>query len=267
MNHQEQVQQQYATAGNLNSRMALHWLFSTNKLGWNQWVFQNYDLHPGQKILELGCGSGYMWAGRADQMPEVSLVLSDFSEGMLREAKENLCDMPGVAFQVIDAQDIPFADAAFDIVIANHMLYHVPDIGRALGEIARVLKPGGTLYATTLGAGNFKEMFDLLHAFEPAFVFGQKPITGKFGLETGVDKLRGHFAEVEIRRHPDSLHVTQAQPLVDYVQSLMGFGNVVNIIKGEKAEMLGRYFENIIAQDGAIDISKDAGMFIARKAA
>jgi len=267
MKDQEELQTQYATAANLNSRMALHWLFSTNKLGWNQWVFQNYALQPGQKILELGCGSGGIWAGHAAQIPEVSLVLSDFSEGMLQEAKQNLHGMPGVEFMVINAQDIPFPDAAFDIVIANHMLYHVPDLGRALGEIARVLKPGGTLYATTLGAENFKEMFDLLHAFDPAFVFGQKVLTDAFGLETGESKLRRHFAGVEIRRYPDSLHVTQAQPLVDYVRSLMGFGNVGNIMQGEKAEMLGRYFEDIIARDGAIDISKDAGMFVARKGA
>jgi len=267
MKKPDELQTQYATAANLNSRVALHQMFSTNKLGWNQWVFQNYALQPGQKILELGCGSGGIWAGRAAQMPEVSLVLSDFSEGMLQEAKENLCGMPDVEFMVIDAQDIPFADMDFDIVIANHMLYHVPDIGRALGEIARVLKPGGTLYATTLGAENFKEMFALLHAFDPAFVFGQKALTDAFGLETGEAQLRGHFAGVEIRRHPDSLHVTQAQPLVDYVQSLMGFGNVGNIIQGAKAAQFGQYVEEIIVRDGAIDISKDAGMFIARKGA
>ena len=267
MNNQEQAKKQYKTAGNLNSRAALHQLFSTNKLGWTQWVFQNYELQPGQKILELGCGNGGIWASRAAQIPEVSLVLSDFSKGMLRTAKDTLHDMPNAEFMVIDAQDIPFSDDSFDIVIANHMLYHVPDLGKAVKEIARVLKPGGTLYATTLGAGNFKEMFDLLHVFDPSIAFAPETITGTFGLETGEAKLRGHFAEVEIKRHPDSLHVTQAQPLVDYVQSLHGFGNITEILQGEKAAQFGRYVENIIARDGAIDISKDAGMFVARKGA
>ena len=268
MKDKEQLQAQYATASNLNSRAALHWLFSTNKLGWNQWVFQNYELQSGQKILELGCGNGGIWAGHAVQIPEeIILILSDFSAGMLQEAKENICGISNVGFMVIDAQNIPWADAAFDIVIANHMLYHVPDLDRAIKEIARVLKPGGTLYATTLGAGNFKELFDLLHAFEPSFVFGQEALTDAFGLETGEAKLRGCFAEVEIRRYPDGLHVTQAQPLVDYVRSLQGIGNVTEIFEGEKAELFGRYFEDIIARDGAIDISKDAGMLVAHKGA
>ena len=265
-NNPEEMHKQYGIAANLNARAALHQLFSTNKLGWSNWVFQNYSLRPGQTVLELGCGNGGIWAGRAAQMPPIKLVLSDFSEGMLRTAQENISGIPGTEYRVIDAQNIPCPDASFDIVIANHMLYHVPDIDRALREIARVLRPGGTLYATTVGRGTYRELTDLLAQFDPAIDFAQDAITEAFGLESGEEKLRRHFASLEIRRYPDSLHVTRAQPLIDYVLSSQGIGNVNDIVTGERAAQFGQYIECIIARDGAINISKDAGMFVARKA-
>ena len=70
----------------------------------------------------------------------LKLVLSDFSAGMVKVSKENCRHHDNVEYQVIDIQDIPFGDETFDIVIANMMLYHVPDLHRALTEVRRVLK-------------------------------------------------------------------------------------------------------------------------------
>jgi len=248
----DEMQKQYGTAQNLNTRAALHALFSTNPLGWSNWVFQQYDLRPGQAVLELGCGSAGMWQGRAGELQGVKLLLSDFSRGMLDAARENTRGLPGVEYQVIDAQDIPHPGASFDVVIANHMLYHVPDIDRALGEFSRVLKPDGVLYATTLGNGNMEELHDMLRRFYPGNAFDS--ITAAFRLENGAAQLRRHFANVELRRYPDSLHITRAQPLVDYVLSMSGM---------EDASEFAQHIEGLIARDGAIDITKDAGMFTA----
>jgi len=211
----------------------------------------------------MGCGNASLWADRAKQLAGLRLVLSDFSQGMLRAAREKTHGLPGIEYRVIDAQDIPFQDVSFDTVIANHMLYHVANIDKALGEIARVLKPGGTFYATTLGRGTYRELIDLLYQFDPAIDFAQDAITDAFGLESGEVKLRRYFTSVEIRRYPDSLHVTQAQPLIDYVLSSQGIGNVNEIITGERVAQFSRYIEDTLARDGSIDISKDAGMFIA----
>jgi len=263
-NSTHKMQKQYATAKNLNTRATLHLMFSTNPLGWNNWVFQQYDLRPGISILELGCGSASMWKGRAGELKGVKLLLSDFSEGMLEAARDSTSEFPGASYEQIDAQDIPHPDTSFDIVIANHMLYHVPDIDKALGEIARVPKPDGTLFATTLGAENMRELTELLHEFDPAIDFAQDGITDAFGLESGEARLRRYFSSVEVRRYPDSLHITQARPLIDYVLSSQGIGNVNEILVGEKAVSFARFIEEIVARDGAVDITKDAGMFIAR---
>jgi len=78
---------------------------------------------------------------------------------MLEEAQESLHDsLCPFTFAVVDAQAIPYPDAHFDAIIANHMLYHVPDRPKALAEIRRALKPGGHFYASTLGANHLREM-------------------------------------------------------------------------------------------------------------
>jgi ubiquinone/menaquinone biosynthesis C-methylase UbiE len=61
INDTNEMKKQYGTDQNLNSRILLHRLFSTNKQGWGNWVFENYRLKPGLSILELGCGNAGIW--------------------------------------------------------------------------------------------------------------------------------------------------------------------------------------------------------------
>jgi len=82
---------QYKNASNLNARVQLHDRFSTNKYGWHRWVFDQIRCPPKSRILELGCGTGLLWAKNRDRIPaEWDLVLSDFSPGMLRETQSEI---------------------------------------------------------------------------------------------------------------------------------------------------------------------------------
>ncbi len=84
INNQKNVKEQYANAENLNTRISIHQKYSTNKMGFGNWIFSNYKISQGMKVLELGCGTGDMWKGHEDLISRCdSLVLSDFSEGML----------------------------------------------------------------------------------------------------------------------------------------------------------------------------------------
>lgn len=58
------VKQQYAAANNLDTRISFHDTYSTNKLGFGNWIFSNYRIDNGAKVLELGCGTGDMWKNR-----------------------------------------------------------------------------------------------------------------------------------------------------------------------------------------------------------
>src|SRR5262249_57472416 len=88
----------------------------------------------------------------------------DASPGRAGGARANMGG-PGSSFGVVDAQWLPFQDASLDALLANHMLYHVPDRARALREFARVLKPGASLLATTNGEAHMAEIPALIEAF------------------------------------------------------------------------------------------------------
>ena len=116
--------------------------------------------------MELGCGTGSMWAGKGELIRKCGrLILSDFSEGMLTKTRATLRDYEGITYQIIDIQNIPYGDNTCDIVIANMMLYHVPDLKRGLNEVRRVLKPGGKFYCATFGENGIMEY---LSGFLPA---------------------------------------------------------------------------------------------------
>jgi SAM-dependent methyltransferase len=100
------------------------------------------DVH-GKSVLEIGCGSGYGSALIRGDGPDLYLGL-DLMPEQIELARRNY---PGVDFRVQDVTDLhPFPDAGFDIVIIFGVLHHIPDWRKAVGEIGRILRPGGSLF-------------------------------------------------------------------------------------------------------------------------
>jgi ubiquinone/menaquinone biosynthesis C-methylase UbiE len=252
---------QYRDDSNLNARANLHARFSTSAYGWLAWQFDQFDFTGRPRLLELGCGPASLWVENVDRLPiRVTFTLSDLSAGMVARARDRLMQTARqFRFLVVDAQSIPFPDGHFDIISANHMLYHVPDRERALAEIVRVLKPGGRLYAATNGDSHLVEMHELVNAFDPCLGFGE-PVKLGFSLENGTAQLEKWFSKVEIRRYEDALEVTEARPLVDYVLSMNSLEKPVSVAQAQEMET---FFQARIDADGAIHISKAPGTFIA----
>jgi ubiquinone/menaquinone biosynthesis C-methylase UbiE len=251
------LSKQYADTSNLNARIALHERFSTAERELRPWVFDQFDLPDGARVLTLGCGPGNLWKANTERVPtEWKVVVTDFSPGMVTEARENLAGSGGFGFAVADAATIPFADESFDAVTANHMLYHVPDRERAFGEIRRVLKSGGHLHATTNGEQNMQRLYEVQNRF------ADKPLvrgTAHFSLENGREQLEPHFETVELHQYADALHVTDVEPLVAYTLSRDEFD-------ASMAPALREAFERE-SEDGVFHAEKDVGMFVARKRA
>jgi tRNA1(Val) A37 N6-methylase TrmN6 len=66
------VSDQYKNADNLNARIRLHQLFSTNQYGWQHWLFDQFKLPPRGRILELGCGTGLLWLENLERRPDLA---------------------------------------------------------------------------------------------------------------------------------------------------------------------------------------------------
>jgi len=250
---------QYRDASNLNARVILHQRFSENPQGWFPWVFDTLEKLPAQaRVLELGCGQGNLWSACPERIPAGwSITLSDFSTGMLQAAWRNLVVIGrGFKFEQFDTQAIPYADETFEIVIANHMLYHVPDRPRALAEIRRVLKPGGLLVAATNGKNHLKEMT----AWFKRLGF-EKDFSASFTLKNGLHQIKPFFSRVETRRYLDNLHIREVQPLLDYLRSSIP----IQEVPPDAFDELRHELEHELEQQGEIFVSKDSGLFLATK--
>ena len=260
INDPRYVSGQYSTAANLNTRIGLHEHFSVNPYRWPHWVFDRFDLPAQCSILELGCGAGQLWTNNLDRLPPGwTICLSDASAGMLAQARANL----GAAaarfnFRQVDAQAIPFADGGFDAVIANHMLYHVPEREKARAGIRRVLAPGGRLYASTNGARHMLELREMLVRFSPVLADWGVQITKSFTLENGAEQLQRYFPFIRLERYEDALLVTDVEPLIEYVLS-----GRIHFTPAEKQEFTRFVEQEIARQGGKLHITKDGGLFIA----
>ena len=112
---------------------------------------ESYDLlaaTAGRRILEVGCGLGDDAAALAGRVaPGGSVLAIDGSQVMVDAARRRHGDVAGLAFEVADATQLPYQDASFDGCRIDRVLQHIADPAAAIGEMARVLRPGGVLVA------------------------------------------------------------------------------------------------------------------------
>lgn len=255
INDTSAVKRQYAAAGNLNTRISIHDKYSTNKTGFGNWIISNYRMGKGAQVLELGCGTGYMWKNRNSLIGGCSkLILSDFSEEMLSEAKDNIGNYDNIEYKIIDIQRIPYQDQTFDVVIANMMLHHVPDIDQGLKEVRRVLKKDGYFYCAAYGENGIIPYLSKILS-----VYGVENNTNKnFTLQNGYEILNKFFARIKKLEYKDSLAVTNIDDMVEYIYSLSDMTVLNSIPKREIKNTLTNHTTNDI-----LNVPKEYGLFIA----
>lgn len=100
----------------------------------------------GDRVLDVGCGTGTLIAAIAREQPDAQLAGVDLVPAMLEVARTKLD--PEVSLQAARAESLPFEDAAFDLVVSNSVLHFVREPNRALGEMYRVVRPGGRIAVT-----------------------------------------------------------------------------------------------------------------------
>ena len=263
MENSSLIQEQYANSNNFATRVELNRIFGTNPYRWTSWVFDQIKFPERARVLELGCGNALLWRSNLLRIPNDShIILSDFSEGMLKDAKNILnAALDKFQFKIINAEQIPYFNGLFDIVIANYMLYHIPDLEKALSEISRVLKTSGKFYAATFGLDYMKELTELVSNYDNNTSFSLRPLARVFGLENGGKMLRKYFEDVKMMKYNDNLEVTEAEPLVNYILST----KVNKIIKDSNKEDFKEYIVNILKIRSKIEITKESGLFMAQK--
>jgi SAM-dependent methyltransferase len=156
-----------------------------------------------------------------------------------------------------------------------HMLYHVPGIDQAIGELARVLRPGGVAIVATNGRGHMRQFRELLvdavRAIDPGAVAdepGSSSVVGyRFRLENGPVMLRRHFGSAEVVSWQTEIRIPEAAPVVAYLDSQRA-GQADRLPSGVNWEdMIGAargLVERIIARDGAFVADSHSGLIVCR---
>jgi SAM-dependent methyltransferase len=251
---------QYAQPDNLDARANLHRRYGRND--WFAWLAAQVERCDGARVLEIGCGPGWFWDAAGAALPRrLDLVLTDLSEGMVTAAlgRAKRADW-AVRGQAVDATRLPFESGVFDVVLACHMLYHVPEPPRAIAEIARVLKPGGVAAITTNGKRHLAELFEIEAEVWPGEDRARE--MDLFGLENGAELLAPAFRQVELRRHQDDLTCTDPADVEAYIVSSPP-GSEATMAK--RVELRAAIARRFAADGGAMKVGKAAGLFLCRK--
>jgi ubiquinone/menaquinone biosynthesis C-methylase UbiE len=169
-----------------------------------------------RRVLEVGCGMGE-FAERVARELGAEVVALDISARMV-----DLAVARGVNAVVGDVQELLYGDAEFDCAVANWVLYHVPDLDRAVSELARVLRPGGRLVAATLGTNNLADLWEALGA-EPT---GHLSFTDTNGAEA----LARYFARVERRDAHATMVFPDTERLQTFVAATIGHAHLSSAV-------------------------------------
>jgi ubiquinone/menaquinone biosynthesis C-methylase UbiE len=118
------------------------------------WMLSSAALAPGEKVLDLACGTGLVTlAAAASVGPDGSVLGTDISGQMVAVARQRAIEqqVSNVTFERMDAETLDFPDATFDVVLCSLGLMYVPDPERAVREWRRVLRPGGRVAMAVWG--------------------------------------------------------------------------------------------------------------------
>lgn len=261
---------QYKSANNLKARIFLHEKYGTGKIDFHKWLFEHIDIKDNARILELGTGSARVWVQNKNRIPQAwNITLSDFSEGMLAEAEKNLVDIEhDFSFKQIDIQDIPFEDNSFDMLMANHMLYHVPDIDKAIKEVKRVLKPKGKFYASTNAKGHMLEATQMLSKVAqilPSEVVANN-FSHSFTLESAPDYLNKYFKTIKRFDLNSEIVVDKVEPVMAYLMSMTAVDKLKDLMPLAKQEKAMKLIIELIKEkliNGPIKIGTKTGLLVA----
>jgi ubiquinone/menaquinone biosynthesis C-methylase UbiE len=114
-------------------------------------------------ILDVGCGTGRLLRAAASRFPGARLDGVDAAEGMIKQATGSLPPGLQIRFQQATAEALPFADGSFDLVFSTMTFHHWADQQKAIGEVRRVLAPGGRwLLADIIAGGLMVFVLELL---------------------------------------------------------------------------------------------------------
>lgn len=265
-NQSDVVRRYYETDENLKIRQDTHDKYTVPKTDFARWALETIQWKGTETILDIGTGMGTYYARLVAMVPDVNYYAIDISHKLLKSHPANSVVMS-------DVIQMPYPDNMFDVIMANHMLYHVPDIDVALKEIKRVLKPDGKILAATNSIHTMPELQVLMRrAIVLLTRYGATQVrppafpSDNFALENGTRILAHHFFAVVRHDIPSQLVFTDIEPAIAYLESMRDLRqeSLPDDVAWEDMMLIMRQqITQLIKHLGKLEINKVSGVLVA----
>jgi SAM-dependent methyltransferase len=259
----------YAEEARLAARQDLYCRYAVPSVDLPGWVLGHVRWAGDETVVDVGCGNGVYLERLAELYPDTRRVGVDRSWSMLvglrRRAREvRAADPPVVQ---ADLAHLPLARGSVDVVLANHVLYHLGDISAGLAELRQALAPAGTVIATTKGSRHLGAL-DALVAEAAGAAHSLRPLgwAARFDVERGRAALGATFGHVMVDLLEQDLVVPGPDPLLSYLEAAAPLVRAALQADWERllAEVRTR-IEAIIASDGAFSDRSLVVLFACRR--
>jgi ubiquinone/menaquinone biosynthesis C-methylase UbiE len=267
-NEYEALRRQYETDDNLRTRQETHDKYTIPNRNYVDWVLKCARWRGDEHVLDVGSGPGLYYHSLRDLIPQGRYIGVDLIPGMLRNHPAGLDKI-----SVADALHLPFPDASFDVVMANHMLYHVQAVEDTIAELRRVLKADGLLVTATNSVGTMPELqvlmrraIVLLTRRGPTSVRVPSLPSDRFALENGTRMLSRYFFAVVRHDLPSALVFPEVEPALTYLESTRDLREAQlpdDVVWEDVMMIMRQQINQLIKHLGELMITKQAGVLIA----
>ncbi|PEF03041.1 SAM-dependent methyltransferase [Bacillus thuringiensis] len=246
------VKRQYNVSNHLQTRIDTHTHYEEKHVDLDTIVIKHLQLQGEENILEVGCASGKFLSLLQTNGHKGPLTGLDQSEAMLAEAAKtnNL-----IEWKRGDASKLPFETNYYDLIIARHMLYHMKDVEKTIQGFHKVIRPGGSLLATTNSSVTLPRIVEMCNRMLDAFDLPKTTSSvTPFCLENGKEILQSVFPTVEETVIHNALVFHHATPIVNYISSMFPSLNIPDntYLHAEMKEWLKEEVENELSLHNGI---------------
>lgn len=265
-NQSDVLRRYYETDEHLRIRQETHDKYTVPKTDFPRWALDTIDWKGDETILDIGTGIGTYYSRLLAIVPDATYFATDISQKML-------ANHPSESVSLSDVMHMPYPDNKFDVVMANHMLYHASNIDGALREIKRVLKPNGKFLATTNSIHTMPELQVLMRrAIVLLTRYGATQVrppafpSDDFALENGTRILANHFFAVVRHDLPSQLVFTDIEPAINYLESMRDLRqeSLPDDVAWEDMMLIMRQqITQLIKHLGKLEINKVSGVLVA----
>lgn len=264
----EKVQKQFVEYWNRGGKqIKLFRECSANPETWRQFVFRQLEVQENERIFELDVNVGAMWRYNAARVPKCYIKQTALTESSIRYLRQRIEQVewsatPEFDYEVIPAGKLNLTPDEYDVVFAGHLFIRSAEIDHVLESCRNILKQDGRFYCTAVSKDHMKELFQLVHRFEPTVHFFNMDSIGHFSYEVGAEVLERHFSNVQWHRYENHWQTDDVDTLFE---AIWWTYSDVRIVLAGREEELQAFIKKEVAKNGPLHITDFAGVFSARK--